>query len=323
MNVDIAERLAERRRERGLSQEALAEKLGVTRQAVSKWERSESSPDTDNLIALAELYKVSLDELLYVDAKIKDDVAFESQDRAVRPSPDSTGTADEPTDSASGNPTTASKGNAAANSGADTTADDPDTTGRVHVSFTDGIHVEEPTGDKVHINWKDGINVTDSNGEQVHVSFQDGVRVESTIPESQEWWTNYSWYDDDGTWHGKNGGWHGKHSAWLKFPFPILVTIIYLLLGFLLDAWAPALFVFLSIPIYYSLVNGIVKHKVSTIFMASYPLLATGWFLYMWLVLGQPHPAWIIFLTIPLWEWAAHSIRRWYRRKKAAEKTSV
>jgi transcriptional regulator with XRE-family HTH domain len=41
-----------------------AEKLGVSRQAVSKWERAESSPDTDNLIALAQLYSVTLDVLL-------------------------------------------------------------------------------------------------------------------------------------------------------------------------------------------------------------------------------------------------------------------
>lgn len=42
MNVEIAERLAARRKLAGLSQEALAEKLGVSRQAVSKWERSVS-----------------------------------------------------------------------------------------------------------------------------------------------------------------------------------------------------------------------------------------------------------------------------------------
>ncbi|WP_236643383.1 helix-turn-helix transcriptional regulator, partial [Enterorhabdus sp. P55] len=83
MNVEIAERLAARRKQAGLSQEALAEKLGVSRQAVSKWERSESSPDTDNLIALARLYGVSLDELLYVDDSIADDVAFEAEDRAA------------------------------------------------------------------------------------------------------------------------------------------------------------------------------------------------------------------------------------------------
>ena len=85
MNVEIAERLAARRKLAGLSQEALAEKLGVSRQAVSKWERSESSPDTDNLIALAKLYGVSLDELLYVDESIEDDVAFAPENLGVPP----------------------------------------------------------------------------------------------------------------------------------------------------------------------------------------------------------------------------------------------
>jgi len=64
MTIENAARLAELRREKGLSQEELAEKLNVSRQAVSKWERGESSPDTDNLIALAQLYGVSLDVLL-------------------------------------------------------------------------------------------------------------------------------------------------------------------------------------------------------------------------------------------------------------------
>ena len=65
MNIEIANRLVERRRAAGYSQEALAAALGVSRQAVSKWERGESAPDTDNLIALARLYGVSLDELIF------------------------------------------------------------------------------------------------------------------------------------------------------------------------------------------------------------------------------------------------------------------
>lgn len=65
MNIEIANRLVERRRAAGYSQEALAAALGVSRQAVSKWERAESAPDTDNLIALARLYHISLDELLF------------------------------------------------------------------------------------------------------------------------------------------------------------------------------------------------------------------------------------------------------------------
>ena len=64
MTIESANHLAELRRAHGLSQEDLAEKLGVSRQAISKWERAESSPDTDNLIALAQLYGVTLDELL-------------------------------------------------------------------------------------------------------------------------------------------------------------------------------------------------------------------------------------------------------------------
>ena len=64
MNLTIANRLVELRQSLGLSQEALAASLGVSRQAVSKWERAEASPDTDNLIALANLYNISLDALL-------------------------------------------------------------------------------------------------------------------------------------------------------------------------------------------------------------------------------------------------------------------
>lgn len=81
MNVEIAQRLAAMRREQGYSQEELAERLGLSRQAVSKWERAESSPDTGNLIALAKLYGVSLDDLLRIDDDVVDDVAFEEKDK--------------------------------------------------------------------------------------------------------------------------------------------------------------------------------------------------------------------------------------------------
>ena len=63
MNNDIAQRLAEMRRSRGYSQEELAWKLGLSRQAISKWDRAESSPDTGNLLALSRVYGVTLDEL--------------------------------------------------------------------------------------------------------------------------------------------------------------------------------------------------------------------------------------------------------------------
>ena len=70
MTIEIADRLVKLRKKYGYSQEELADKLGLSRQAVSKWERAEASPDTDNLICLAKLYGVSLDELLATDEDI-------------------------------------------------------------------------------------------------------------------------------------------------------------------------------------------------------------------------------------------------------------
>lgn len=69
MNLEIANKLLALRKKNNLSQEDLAEKMGVSRQAISKWERGEASPDTDNLILLANLYRISLDELLNIDVK--------------------------------------------------------------------------------------------------------------------------------------------------------------------------------------------------------------------------------------------------------------
>lgn len=82
MNIEIANRLVCLRKAHHLSQEELAAKIGISRQAVSKWERAEASPDTDNLILLAKLYEISLDELLKTDEPIelKEQVTGEQMD---------------------------------------------------------------------------------------------------------------------------------------------------------------------------------------------------------------------------------------------------
>ena len=61
--MEFKEMLFQLRRERGLNQEQLAEQIGVSRQAVSKWETGEASPDLPNLLALADALDVSLDVL--------------------------------------------------------------------------------------------------------------------------------------------------------------------------------------------------------------------------------------------------------------------
>ncbi|MBR3935747.1 MAG: helix-turn-helix transcriptional regulator [Oscillospiraceae bacterium] len=61
--MDFGKKLSELRKQNGISQEKLAEMVGVSRQAVTKWESGKSNPDTENLIRLAEIFGISLDEL--------------------------------------------------------------------------------------------------------------------------------------------------------------------------------------------------------------------------------------------------------------------
>lgn len=90
MTTEIANRLCAYRKLHNLSQEDLAEKLGVSRQAISKWERAETSPDTDNLILLSKIYQVSLDDLLYSDPQTEaaintDTPSFQPHEKEEKP----------------------------------------------------------------------------------------------------------------------------------------------------------------------------------------------------------------------------------------------
>lgn len=64
----LGQRVAGLRNQCGLSQDALAEKLGVSRQSVSKWETDASIPDLDKLMKLSQIFDISLDELVKGEA---------------------------------------------------------------------------------------------------------------------------------------------------------------------------------------------------------------------------------------------------------------
>lgn len=297
MDLAMAQRLVDRRKAAGLSQEALAAQLGVSRQAVSKWERSESSPDTDNLIALAALYGVSLDELLYgeaaSDANGSEDGSTETMDEA-KEAEDSAEHAD--------------------------CGDKP----LVDISLARGIHVIDPNkGEEVHVGWN-GIHVTNERkGEEVHVG-PDGVHVDTLEDDGHSVHTN-----DDGTvtidgetfssWkeaHDKLDH-HGKHfhtkvgRTWNKFPFPALVALAYLVLGIVYGTWAAGLFLVFLIPVYYAFGDFIDQRHLSKLIDVVYSVSAEAWFLYMWLCLEQPHPAWVILITIPV----VKALMRWCRKQ--------
>lgn len=159
MNLEIANRLVALRRDGRLSQEELAARLGVSRQAVSKWERGESSPDMDNLIALARLYGISLDMLLL------------SEDRSY----------------------------------ADTAAQyapEPEQEARTQEDEDAELFAAAARWDKA----------------------EDAPR---------------------------RARWARIRHGFLVFPYPVLLTIIYLAIGFGLNLWHPGWIIFLTVPLYY------------------------------------------------------------------------
>ena len=241
---------------------------------------------TDNLIALAALYGVSLDELLYgeaaSDADSSEDGSTETVDEA-KEAEDSAEHAD--------------------------CGDKP----LVDISLARGIHVIDPNkGEEVHVGWN-GIHVTNERkGEEVHVG-PDGVHVDTLEDDGHSVHT-----DDDGTvtidgetfssWkeaHDKLDH-HGKHfhtkvgRTWNKFPFPALVALAYLVLGIVYGTWVTGLFLVFLIPVYYAFGDFIDQRHLSKLIDVVYSVSAEAWFLYMWLCLEQPHPAWVILITIPV-----------------------
>ena len=245
MNIEIANRLVNLRKSNNLSQEALAEKLGISRQAVSKWERAEASPDTDNLILLARLYDISLDELL----RTEDEIPRPEKEEAEA---DCTQVSESEADSGNENEE------------------------YVHVGFH-GIHVKDK-GEEVHIGW-DGIHVEDKNKEEsVHIDKR-GVYVNGEKYEKDRffYYAHFPmfmviiivYFIIGCVWNAWHPGWllfllapiwHSLVEAIERknaycFAYPVLATLIFFMLGFFWNAWHPGWVIYLTIPLYYSIIS--------------------------------------------------------------------
>lgn len=247
MNIETANRLLQYRKQNKLSQEELAEKIGVSRQAVSKWERAEASPDTDNLIMLSKVYGVTLDELLNAPEEKEEPEAKEE----------------------------------AKAEDADTAENAPEDNKKSSVSFRGGIHVNDSDGTNVDISFKNGIHVDTSDGSHVHIG-----KGQVTV--------------DDPT-HN-----YHKHKSFtfkdfmLIFPYPVLISIFFIIWGMsgLYGGWATSWLSFLTIPLYYTLIDSISKRNATHF---AFPVLALLVFMVLGLYFGLWHPAWIIFLFIPVY----------------------
>ena len=199
MDLKTANRLLELRKEHGYSQDALAEKIGVSRQAVSKWERAESSPDTDNLISLANLYGITLDELLN-----------NSKDGAFEPA-----------------------------------------------SPSQSKDVKE--------------------------------KVKTVVSKVSDY-----------------GLYPRAAAAMMKFPFPILVVIIYAGLSFAFDIWHPLWIIFLAIPIYYQTALACkANNKKAFCLLLPFPEIIVAIYLIASFATQAWNSTWILFLAIPIYYWIA------------------
>ena len=69
--MQIGNRIQEYREKHGLSQEMLAEKLGVSRQSVSKWELNQAMPEIDKVVAMSKLFEITTDKLLIEPTKLE------------------------------------------------------------------------------------------------------------------------------------------------------------------------------------------------------------------------------------------------------------
>ena len=79
--MTFGEKLQSLRQKAGMSQDVLAEKLDVSRQAVSRWERNETMPETEKVILLADLFGVTTDYLLRPEVERQEPIRREKSNR--------------------------------------------------------------------------------------------------------------------------------------------------------------------------------------------------------------------------------------------------
>ena len=197
MDLMTANRLQQLRKANGYSQDVLAEKLGISRQAVSKWERAESSPSVDNLLDLARLYGITVDEMLNTDG---DRVVIKTQNNTKK----------------------------------------------------------------------------DIKG-----------KLKSLISKANDF-----------------GIYPELARKLVKFPFFLVVTILYVVLCFVTKLWHPLWIMFLALPIYYQFALAC-KGGNKKVFMLLLPIpeIIVTVFLILGFAFGIWKYAWILFLLLPIYYW--------------------
>lgn len=286
MNLKIANRLVQLRKEHGLSQDALADKLGVSRQAISKWECGETAPDTDNLIALAELYDVTLDSLLGYERGARSNFHEEKCENTVE------------TEILEEEPEYKEEPNSES-----TDSNESERENFAEGNFSFRFHKENNEENErkkggAHFG-KGGFTFDGDNGETVHISPR-GIFVENEREKVDVSWSGIHVAKKDGsaTWWEPDKGFPFANTFWSKLPdiegvWFLLTVVGYLLMGFLLNAWHPAWLIFFAVPV----LGGLTRPWK---YMGTFPLIIAGVYLTLGFVGGWWHPGWVVFFAIPV-----------------------
>ena len=237
--TNLPNNLYELRRKAGLSQEEFADRLNVSRQAVSKWERGEAYPDTENLITISEMFKVTIDELL----NAKDLSSIEAKN-----------------------------------------IDAPDVNEQANI--TDETKSKGGYGLKLELD--NGINLKVGKGDED--DFING--------------------DDDDKDAAARSSW--KYAMLYSVPYSILCLVAFLVLGFTLNAWYWAWTLFMTVPIYDSVLDAIRKKSLSEF---EYAIFVAFIYCLFGIIYKWWHPGWVIFVTIPVFYTVAEAIDKHINKK--------
>ena len=282
--TNLPNNLYELRRKAGLSQEEFAEKLSVSRQAVSKWERGEAYPDTENLIVISNMFGVTIDELLK-----SDNISADTEDAK------------------SGQINDEDQGDDAfrvkvgdkvdLNLSGSITVDDDDT--KVKIDLDKGDIIVDDDDGQVKVNFgPSGILVNTDDGVKVKLG-RGGIVISDDDDED----------DDDEEDKARKAS---KLSILYKLPYPIVTVISFLAIGLFADGWYWAWTLFMTIPLYYSLLDSI-RHRRFIEF--AYPVLTAFLYCLFGMLYSWWHPGWLIFVTIPVYYPIAGGMDKYIRNK--------
>jgi transcriptional regulator with XRE-family HTH domain len=261
---NLPNNLYELRKLHGLSQEEMAEKLYVSRQAVSKWERGEAYPDTENLITISEMFNISLDDLVRGDLSAKSDSSEASDDGEEAEY-------------------------------FEILDDDESDTQKKKVSVN-------LTGTGLHINVED-----EEEKEKVYVKFP-GLHIHVNDSDDDDDVDDDNDYNTSARIRPSRG--RAIH-IWASIPYSILVCFAFLLIGFLTHGWYWAWTLFLTIPVYHSLIDAIRRKRFSDF---AYPVFLTFVYCLIGMLWHAWHPWWLIFVTIAIYYPIADALDEWIRR---------